>query len=341
MTVIHGKGDARTAPGCRRAGVSHSHLRPKTFVETIWKAPDVSSGCVIFRASVIESKYVWFSEAGQLTRRFCVKEGYQKVVPDDDPNAECCACDQAKYELEFIGLWSKETHPKDFPTLEHLTHFTDMLGASHSKNYSLWKIGGISTDGMKEIAEWGNTFKAEAEAKEKAAEVRTLMKVKGLWYPEVQGRTKSNFVVNKYHHLASLATMFGPSPDWCVGISSVNLCLPDCSWVAERTFDLLPFDAGTDSGPTYMSPNSPLEPRVPIKWITTKDDPVSPFYSTETDTIPPLARLIIKRTEVLPMRCQSNDEYQREAFNITNTSEDEEYKDRREQSERFAGKESP
>lgn len=95
------------------------------------------------------------------------------------------------------------------------------------------------------------------------------MKVKGLWYPEVQGRTTSKFVVNKYvllalllrrfysvkfryHHLASLATMFGPSPDWCVGISSVNLCLPDCSWIAERTFDLLPFDAGTDSGPTYM-----------------------------------------------------------------------------------------
>ena len=51
--------------------------------------------------------------------------------------------------------------------VEHLTHFTDMLGTSHSANYSLWEIGGISTDGMKEIAEWGNTYKAEAEAKEK------------------------------------------------------------------------------------------------------------------------------------------------------------------------------
>ncbi|KAK6041912.1 thrombospondin type 1 domain protein [Cooperia oncophora] len=79
-----------------------------------------------------------------------------------------------------------------------------------------------------------------------------------------------------------------------------------------------------------ISPNSPLEPRVPIKWITTKDDPLSPFYSTETDTIPPLAKLILKRTEVIPMRCQADDEYRREAFNITNTSEDEEYKDRRE-----------
>ncbi|EPB66860.1 Kunitz/Bovine pancreatic trypsin inhibitor domain protein [Ancylostoma ceylanicum] len=173
---------------------------------------EVSTGCVILRASVIESKYVWYSEEGDLTKKFCIQDGYQKVVPVDDPNMECCACDQAKYELEFIGLWSKETHPKDFPTLEHLTHFTDMLGASHSRNYSLWEIGGISTDGMKEIAEWGNTFKAEAEAKEKAAEVRTLMKVKGLWYPEVQGRTKSSFVVNKRVpdvQLGILVIMFG------------------------------------------------------------------------------------------------------------------------------------
>lgn len=105
-------------------------------------------------------------------------EGYQKVVPVDDPTVECCACDQAKYELEFMGLWSKDTHPKDYPSrellrlsrnppVEHLTHFTDMLGASHSSNYSLWRFGDISTDGMKEIAEWGNTYKGEQEMKAK------------------------------------------------------------------------------------------------------------------------------------------------------------------------------
>ena len=56
-------------------------------------------------------------------------------------------------------------------SVEHLTHFTDMLGASHSSNYTLWKIGEPSTDGMKEIAEWGNTYKAEIEAKEKVGMV--------------------------------------------------------------------------------------------------------------------------------------------------------------------------
>ncbi|GMR39632.1 hypothetical protein PMAYCL1PPCAC_09827, partial [Pristionchus mayeri] len=323
-------GDARMAPVCRSAGVSHSNLRPKTSIHVLWKAPEISTGCVVFRASVIESKYAWYSEESMLTKKICVKDGYTKLIPSDDPALKCCACDQAKYELEFIGIWSKDTHPRDYPTLLHLTHFTDMLGGSHSRNYSLWKIGEPSTDGMKEIAEWGNTYTAEKEAKEKASELRTLMKIKGLWYPEVQGRTKSAFVVNKYHHLVSFATMFGPSPDWCVGLSSVNLCLPDCSWVGERSFDLTPFDAGTDDGETYMSPNQPAEPRHPVRWITTNDHTSSPFYDESTKAIPPLARVVLRRTEIVSSRCQSDKEYQVEAHNITNTSEDEEYRDRRE-----------
>ncbi|VDK20990.1 unnamed protein product [Anisakis simplex] len=252
------KGEARIWPNCRRAGVSHSNLRPKTSVHVLWHAPDTfaEGACVWFRAIIIASRRHWFAEDGELTKKFCITEGYKKALTvedhDDSGTGECCACDEAKYSLEFIGLWSKETHPKDYPTLEHLTHFTDMLGASHSPNYTMWKFGMIATDGMKEIAEWGNTYKGEQEMKEHASEIRTLMKIKGLWYPEVQGRTHSSFVVNKYHHLASLAAMFGPSPDWCVGISSVNLCLPDCTWVPERTFELLPFDAGTDNGPTFM-----------------------------------------------------------------------------------------
>uniref|UniRef100_A0A0R3S2S9 Spondin-1 n=1 Tax=Elaeophora elaphi TaxID=1147741 RepID=A0A0R3S2S9_9BILA len=325
------KGEARIAPNCRKAGVSHSNLKPKTSVHVLWHAPDTSEkGCAYFRASVITSRKVWYGDDGPLTKKFCVKEGYKKTLAIDEDNLDCCACDEAKYDLEFIGLWSRDTHPKDYPSLEHLTHFTDMLGASHSSNYTMWKFGTIATDGMKEIAEWGNTYKGEQEMKANAKEIRTLMKIKGLWYPEVQGRTTSSFVVNKYHHLASLAAMFGPSPDWCVGISSVNLCLPDCTWVAERTFELLPFDAGTDNGPTYMSPNNPAEPRIPIHPITTKLDKRSPFYNENSDIIAPLARLKLTRKEVVKSVCKTAEEYQTEAYNATNTSEDEEYKDRRE-----------
>lgn len=44
----------------------------------------------------------------------------------------------------------------------------------------------------------------------------------------------------------------GPSPDWLVGVDSLNLCLKDCSWTDRIEMDLYPFDAGTDSGITYM-----------------------------------------------------------------------------------------
>jgi len=31
------------------------------------------------------------------------------------PRNPCCACDEAKFQLTFQGLWSKQTHPKDWP----------------------------------------------------------------------------------------------------------------------------------------------------------------------------------------------------------------------------------
>ncbi|KAI6174475.1 F-spondin [Aphelenchoides bicaudatus] len=309
--------EARVAPNCRLAGVSHSNLRPKTAVSVEWRAPEVGTDCVDFQASIIQSKSVWYAAENELRKRLCIVADYQKNIPKDELDAECCACDEANYDIEFVGIWSKDTHPKDYPSLEHLTHFTDWLGASHSRKYSQWRVGDIATDG-------------EGEMKQNASEIRTIVKMKGLWYPEVQGRTTGHFHANRYHHFASMAAMFGPSPDWFVGISGINLCLPDCSWVEERAFDLLPYDAGTDNGPTYMSPNSPAEPRIAVRRITARDDKRSPFYDESVDEVSPLGRLTIKRKDIQTIGCRRDEEYQREAFNVTNTSEDEEYKDRRE-----------
>lgn len=44
----------------------------------------------------------------------------------------------------------------------------------------------------------------------------------------------------------------GPSPDWVVGVNGLNLCLKNCTWIENLTVDLYPYDAGTDSGITYM-----------------------------------------------------------------------------------------
>lgn len=50
-----------------------------------------------------------------------------------------------------------------------------------------------------------------------------------------------------------------PSPDWFVGVDSLNLCEGN-RWKQEVTIDLRPYDAGTDSGFTFSSPNFPTSP---------------------------------------------------------------------------------
>lgn len=45
--------------------------------------------------------------------------------------------------------------------------------------------------------------------------------------------------------------MISPSPDWFVGVSALELCQPDCTWLESKIVDLYPWDAGTDKGTTY------------------------------------------------------------------------------------------
>lgn len=59
------------------------------------------------------------------------------------------------------------------------------------------------------------------------------------------------FRVDPKNHLMSFVTMITPSPDWILGVASLDLCLPNCTWIENKVINLYPFDAGTDSGPSY------------------------------------------------------------------------------------------
>lgn len=99
--------------------------------------------------------------------------------------------------------------------------------------------------------------------------------------------------------------MFGPSPDWVVGVSGLNLCKKDCSWEPTLDIDLFPWDSGTDSGISYMSPNAETQPRERMHKITTKypEDPRAPFYNSRSDVMTPLAKLYIRREKVIAKNC--------------------------------------
>lgn len=69
-------------------------------------------------------------------------------------------------QMKFEGLWSSKTHPKDFPSSLWLTHFSDIIGATHDKNYSFWAEGQWATDGVRQLAEWGSTAILESELRQ-------------------------------------------------------------------------------------------------------------------------------------------------------------------------------
>lgn len=70
------------------------------------------------------------------------------------------------------GLWSKYTHPREFPSNELLTHFSEVIGASHSSSFRMWEYGGYASEGLRQVAELGVTKKLEAELKSESDKIR-------------------------------------------------------------------------------------------------------------------------------------------------------------------------
>lgn len=98
--------------------------------------------------------------------------------------------------------------------------------------------------GLKQVAEFGATKMLEGELKAESEHIRTIIKARGISYPNVTGKTFAVFRVDSKHHLVSLVSMLGPSPDWIVGVSGLELCHPNGSWFVEKVLNLYPWDAG-------------------------------------------------------------------------------------------------
>uniref|UniRef100_A0AAX7SPP6 Spondin-1 n=1 Tax=Astatotilapia calliptera TaxID=8154 RepID=A0AAX7SPP6_ASTCA len=271
--------------------VTESTPRRRTSIQVFWTAPPSGSGCVFLKASIVQKRIIYFQDEGLLTKKLCEKD------TTDKPLLDCCACGTAKYRVTFYGNWSEKIHPKDYP--RRANHWSAIIGASHSKNYVLWEYGGFASEGVKQVAELGSPVKMEEEIRQKGDEVLTVIKMKAqwpAWQPlNVRAAPSAEFSVDRTRHLMSFLTMLGPSPDWNVGLSAEDLCTKECGWVQKVVQDLIPWDAGTDSGVSYESPNKPSVPQEKIRPLTSLDHPQSPFYDPEGGAITPVARVMVER----------------------------------------------
>eukprot|EP00088_Acartia_fossae_P070968 TRINITY_DN962_c0_g1_i5.p1 TRINITY_DN962_c0_g1~~TRINITY_DN962_c0_g1_i5.p1 ORF type:complete len:1038 (-),score=234.06 TRINITY_DN962_c0_g1_i5:373-3441(-) len=278
----------------------------KDEIHVLWTAPVAGSGCIQLKAMVVERKDLWFMDDDGLTYNFCEDNSPMETPPLVEP---CCACDEAKYEVIFEGLWSRHTHPKDYPIDEWKTQFSDLIGASHSIDYDLWKYGEQSSPALSMLAESGKTKKLEIDMKTSSKHIRSVIKARGLQQrSNVISRTFAVFRMDPTNHLLSLVSKMIPSPDWIVGVSMENLCLSNCSWVDSRVIDLYPWDAGIWSGLGYHDTGAETMPRERIHRITAckPNSDLSPFYDNTCAPLKPVARIHIQKQREYKKQCPNN-----------------------------------
>lgn len=77
--------------------IKEAETSQKSEVQLMWVAPASGSGCVAISAMIQEKSQSWHADNGQLTKIICEGEPAHA-----DLAQECCACDEAKYQVRRI-----------------------------------------------------------------------------------------------------------------------------------------------------------------------------------------------------------------------------------------------
>ena len=189
------------------------------------------------------------------------------------------AQDTATYEMTFRGLWTADDITDS--SLPGSAHFTQVIGATHNAETSLWEAGALASPGVELVAELGNTSALRREISDNANAGPAIAAGSSFIGP---GATVSTvFTVDASLPLVSVLSMVAPTPDWFVGVS--NLRLYDGGWRDRVTVDLYPYDAGTEDGGGWSLGNPDTSPQGLIASLRG----VGRFRNN------PLARLVFER----------------------------------------------
>ncbi|XP_052429751.1 spondin-2b [Carassius gibelio] len=214
-----------------------------------------------------------------------------------DVDRVCMAPSAAKYRLTFTGQWTQTAFPKHYPLYRPPAQWSPIIGVTHSSDYHIWQGNEYASNGVREFSERGEAWTL---IKEVEAAGERIQSVYGLFSaPAVVGGTGqavTEFEVFARHSLLSFIVRIVPSPDWFVGINSLNLCEGD-NWIENISLDLYPYDAGTDSGFTFSSPNFETIPQDKITQITASfpSHPANSFYYPRLKHLPPIAKVSLTK----------------------------------------------
>ncbi len=170
----------------------------------------------------------------------------------------------ARYRVTFDSTWSAATHPQDWPAD---AHYSGLIGGTHASTVSFWQPGALATEGIRAMAERGSKSTLSGEVDQAIAQGRAQYVLSGDALGRSPGVVSLEFDITQEFPLATIVTMVAPSPDWFVGVSGLAL-FENGAWRDSVSVEVFAYDAGTDSGASYASPDQETRPRQPIARLT-------------------------------------------------------------------------
>lgn len=175
--------------------------------------------------------------------------------------APLVAAPTARYSVTFESTWTAATHPSDFP---RDAHFSRLIGGTHTSAVHFWGPGELASRGIEDMAERGATTPLDSEIENAVGAGTASGLIRGGGIGRSPGSTGVEFEIRREFPLVTLVSMVAPSPDWFVGVHDLDL-IERGDWVALKVVALDPYDAGTDDGVTFTSPDAEAAPHQPVR----------------------------------------------------------------------------
>ena len=221
-----------------------------------------TNGRPTFQLQVRDSLNQPWTNLGGITSNYFVAvplsgaERYFRVVSDFT----------ARYQVVFNATWSQATHPTNFPGG---AHFSGLVGGTHNDTVHFWREGEAASEGIRQMAELGGKSTLLAEISPAITSGTAQMQLSGGGIGSSPGSVGLTFpaAMRRDYPLVTLVSMIAPSPDWFVGVDSLSL-IENGVWMTNTVATLFGYDAGTDSGASYASPDFVTVPRGVITKFT-------------------------------------------------------------------------
>jgi hypothetical protein len=171
----------------------------------------------------------------------------------------------ATYDFTFQSTWNAAEHS----SIPSGAHWSDLVGATHNTTNEFVQLGENATLGIKNVAEFGDNSAFENEVNLAITDEKADQWLQQGFAPfaAISSAALVDIEVTEDFPLVTLVSMVAPSPDWFIAVNSLNLRNEsNDDWRDTFTIDVFTYDAGTDNGTNYSSPNSANSP-VPVSMI--------------------------------------------------------------------------